>query len=132
MRTCSSVRPPSSGSGSGRSRCWVWKTPAEPGAPTTMSSRRAICDKSYGPTNTAHSCWIVWPAYLASLRCPGVHCSVPGELDHATGPAEATLDNPKGHTGPRPDSVKAGCQYCGTLEGAAEEWQHSSAAGLDH
>jgi hypothetical protein len=74
---------------------------------------------------------IVRPAHLAGLRGPGVHCSVPGELDHATGPAEATIDNPKGHTGPRPDPVKAGCQYCGTLEGAAEEWQHFSAAGLD-
>jgi len=72
------------------------------------------------------------PAGLAKPLRPDVHSPVPGELDHATGPAEATIDNPKGHTGPRPDSAKAGCQYCGTLEGAAEEWQHFSAAGLDH
>jgi hypothetical protein len=45
---------------------------------------------------------------------------VPGELDHATGLAEATIENPKGQTSPRPDSAKAECQYCGSLEGAAE------------
>jgi hypothetical protein len=60
------------------------------------------------------------PACLARLDCPGIHSPLPGELDHATGLVEATIENPKGQTSPRPDSAKAECQYCGSLEGAAE------------
>ena len=39
---------------------------------------------------------------------------MPGELDHATGLAEATIENPKGPTSPRSDPVKAECQFCGS------------------
>ena len=64
--------------------------------------------------------WAAGPASRA--RITGISLPVPGELDHATGPEEATIDNPKGPTGPRSDSAKVECQYCGLLEGAAEEW----------
>ena len=57
------------------------------------------------------------PAYLAAIGDPAVHYAVPGELDHATGLAEATIENPKGPTSPRPDPVKAGCQFCGRWKG---------------
>src|SRR5579859_5792991 len=69
-----------------------------------MSSRKAIAQIIRAAKRVPTVDWIGRPAYLAGLRRPGVHCSLPGELDHATGPAEATIDNPKGHnrSPPRP------------------------------
>src|SRR5437879_6471838 len=103
MRTWSRVRPQSSGKGSSRSTYWVRKTPAEPGAPTTTSAWRAIFARtSYEAKKTAHTGPIVRPARLAAGRRPGVHFAVPGELDHATGLAEATSRTRKGRPVPAP------------------------------
>src|SRR5690242_5861854 len=117
MRTPSSTRPQSSGRGAGRSTNWVRTTPAEPGAPTMTSGRRAMFTESYGPRKCAHTGGI-WAAGSSGAGFESdVLLSLPGELDHATGPVETTIDNPKGPTGPRPDSVKAECQHCGRWKG---------------
>src|SRR5437868_6732747 len=117
MRTRSSFRPQSSCSGAGKSRYWVRKTPAEPGAPTTTSCLRAIAWNHTGAIKTAHTdlFWAAGSVVMAPED--GVPYGVPGELDHATGPEEATVQNPKGPTGPRPDSMKVECQYCGCWKG---------------
>jgi hypothetical protein len=76
------------------------------------------CRKGYATGKTAHT-GPHWAAGVPSERyAAGIGLCLPGELDHATGPVATTDDdNPKGQTGPRPDSVKAECQYCGRWKG---------------
>src|SRR5579864_2646582 len=117
MRTCPSVLPQSSGRGAGRSRYWVRNTPAEPGSPTITSWVRAIAPNHTGSKKTAHN-GVFWAAGAPSAGFGAdISLLLPGELDHATGPEEATIDNPKGQTGPRSDSTKVECQYCGCWKG---------------